>query len=318
MKKILFISTVNAHLYQLILEGFQAYSQTIQVDFMSNESRYKYKSKGQRVLNFLSKVFLRRNFKEVFHRKVMEKRMARLQPHYDMIFVIRPDLLTDTELQTLRQRTPKFVAYYWDTMQFFPRKKDIMPFFDKIYSFDTDDCKQYNLSLLTNFFFYEPAPAPIDKTVFSISHIEKKRFAMFNQMGKYLEEHHISYRFLTLQSKEKLKSPYIEPLKAFIPYREMLQLLNHYEVILDITKPHQHGLSFRIFESLGMNKKIITNNRAVMQYDFYHPDNMLVVDYDKLDLPRAFFTQPYHPISEEVKQQYHLKSFIKTILSNLD
>jgi hypothetical protein len=136
-------------------------------------------------------------------------------------------------------------------------------------------------------------------------------------MGKFLEENQITFRFLTKQSKEKLQSPYIEYLKESIPYHQMLELLNHYEVVLDIAKPHQHGLSFRIFESLGMNKKIMTNNRSVMEYDFYNPSNILVIDFDNLAIPKEFFQTPYRPINEGIKQKYHLRSFVKTVLSNI-
>ncbi|MEA5258455.1 hypothetical protein VB264_11735 [Arcicella aquatica] len=320
MKHILFISpTTAANIYQVILDEFNLYQNSIKTDFLSNVSpRYRYRNKGQRIINFLSKIFLNRNIKEVYHRKIMQKRFDRLENHYDLIFVIRPDLLTNAELSILKRKTTKLIAYYWDTMSFFPRKKDIMTYFDKVYSFDLEDCKTYNLELLTNFYYFEPQPVPIDKTVFCISHLEKKRFEMFNAMGKYLEAKKISYRFLTRQSKEKLKSPYIEYLKESIPYQEMLKLLNHYEIILDIAKPNQHGLSFRIFESLGMNKKIITNNQSVKAYDFYHPNNIMVIDFNKLDIPEAFFKTPYKHISDEIKLKYHLKFFVKKVLSNLN
>ena len=136
-------------------------------------------------------------------------------------------------------------------------------------------------------------------------------------MGKFLEENNITYRFMTKQSVEKLKSPYIEYMKESIPYPDMLKLLNHYAVILDIAKPNQAGLSFRIFESLGMNKKIITNNAAVMEYDFYNPNNILVIDFDNLVIPKAFFQTPYQPIDEVIKQKYHLRSFVWTIVGNI-
>ena len=97
----------------------------------------------------------------------------------------------------------------------------------------------------------------------------------------------------------------------------MLKLLNHYEIILDIAKPNQHGLSFRIFESLGMNKKIITNNRSVMEYDFYNPNNILVIDFDNLIIPKSFFETPFQPIDEAIKQKYHLRSFVQTVIGNL-
>lgn len=318
MPNILIIAPTTANIYKVIVDGFKNYAPEVHTDFMSDSfPRYKYKNKAERVGNFLSKVFLNKNIKEVYYRKILEKRLAILKQNYDVIFIIRPDLLTNKELLTLKSKTPKLIAYYWDTMNFYPRKKKIIHLFDKVYSFDIQDCKKYNFEFLTNFYYHEPAPVEPDKTVFCISHIEKKRYAFFNQMGKLLEENQITFRFLTKQSKEKLQSPYIEYLKESIPYHQMLELLNHYEVVLDIAKPHQHGLSFRIFESLGMNKKIMTNNRSVMEYDFYNPNNILVIDFDNLVIPTEFFQTPYQLIEEDIKQKYHLRSFVKTVLSNI-
>ena len=318
MKNILVIAPTTANIYQVIWEGFKNYATEVHTDFMSNLfPRYKYKNKAERVGNFLSKVFLNRNIKEIYYRKIMQKRLAILKEEYAAIFVIRPDLLTDKELTFLKSKTPNLIAYYWDTMDFYPRKKKIIHLFDKVYSFDIQDCKKYGFDRLTNFYYYEPLPVAIDKTVFCISHIEKKRYPFFNQMGKFLDKNKISYRFLTKQSKEKLRSPHIEYLKESIPYAEMLKLLNHYEIILDIAKPNQHGLSFRIFESMGMNKKIITNNRSVMEYDFYNPNNILVIDFDNLIIPKSFFETPFQPIDEAIKQKYHLRSFVQTVIGNL-
>jgi hypothetical protein len=260
---------------------------------------------------------LNRNIKEIYYRKILAKRFAILKDNYDLIFIIRPDHFTNKELVFLKSKTPNLIAYYWDTMNFYPRKKKIIHLFDKVYSFDIQDCKKYGFERLTNFYYYEPAPVEIDKTVFCISHIEKKRYPFFNQMGKFLDENNITYRFLTKQSKEKLRSPYIEYLKESIPYAEMLKLLNHYEIILDIAKPNQHGLSFRIFEALGMNKKMITNNRSVMEYDFYNPNNILVIDFDNLIIPKSFFDTPFQLVDETIKNQYHLRSFVKNVISNI-
>lgn len=318
MLNILVIAPTTANIYKVIIDGFRNYAPEVNTEFMSDTfPRYKYKSKWERVGNFLSKVFFNRNIKEIYYRKILAKRFAILKNRYDIIFIIRPDHFTNKELAFLKSKTPNLIAYYWDTMNFYPRKKKIIHLFDKVYSFDIQDCKKYGFERLTNFYYYEPAPVVIDKTVFCISHIEKKRYPFFNQMGKFLDENNITYRFLTKQSKEKLRSPYIEYLKESIPYADMLKLLNHYEIILDIAKPNQHGLSFRIFEALGMNKKMITNNRSVMEYDFYNPNNILVIDFDNLVIPKEFFQTSYQKIDESIKQKYHLRSFVKIVLSNI-
>ena len=319
MPNILVIAPTTANIYKVIVDGFKNYAPEAHTEFMSNTfPRYKYKSKLEKVGNFLSKVFLNRNIKDIYYRKILMKRFAILKEKYDIIFVIRPDHFTDKELIFLKSKTPNLVAYYWDSMDFYPRKKKIIHLFDKVYSFDNQDCIKYKFDRLTNFYYYEPSPEPIDKTVFCISHIEKRRYRFFNQMGKFLDENNISYRFLTKQSKEKLRSPYIEYLKESIPYSEMLKLLNCYEIILDIAKPNQHGLSFRIFEALGINKKMITNNRSVMEYDFYNPNNILVIDFDNLIIPKSFFETPFQPVDEAIKQQYHLRSFVRTVVSNIE
>lgn len=318
MPNLLVVAPDASNIYQIILEGFKTFTPEVKTKVMLLTTRcYKYKSGTEKIFNFLSKVFINRNIKDVYHKKIIDKRLKNLPDNYDLIFVIRPDLLSDSNLSFLKSKTPKLIAYYWDTIAFFPRKNKIIPYFDKVYSFDSQDCKDYNLALLTNFYYYEPAPAEIYKTLFSISHLEKRRHKLFNKMGKFLEENNISFRFMTKQSVEKLKSPYIEYMKESIPYPEMLKLLNHYEVILDIAKPNQAGLSFRIFESLGMNKKIITNNRSVMEYDFYNPNNILVIDFDELVIPKSFFETPFQPIDESIKQQYHLRSFVQTVIGNL-
>lgn len=318
MSSILLIAPEASNIYQIILEGFTTFSPKSESEVMLlTTPTYHYKSKKEKIANFLFKTFLNRNVKKIYHNQVIEQRLAVLQDRYDLIFIIRPDLLSNHHLSIIKSKTQNFIAYYWDSMVFFPRKKDIIPFFDKVYSFDSQDCKENEFKLLTNFYYYEPEPVEPDKMVFCISHLEKRRFQLFNKMGKFLEENQITFRFLTKQSKNKLKSPYIEYLKETIPYSEMLKLLNHYEVILDITKPLQNGLSFRIFESIGMNKKIITNNRAVLEYDFYNPNNILVVDFDNLTIPKSFFETPFEPIDEVIKQKYHLRSFVKTIVNNI-
>ena len=318
MPTVLIIAPDASNIYKIILKGFHTFNTEVKTEVMLlTTRRYKYKNRTEKVLNFLSKTFINRNIKDIYHSKIIDKRLKNLQDKYDLIFVIRPDLLSDNNLSFLKAKTSKLIAYYWDTIAFFPRKKNIIPFFDKVYSFDSQDCKDFKLILLTNFYYYEPAPAEIYKTLFSISHLEKKRYKLFNEMGIFLEENNISYRFMTRQTVEKLKSPYIEYMQESIPYSEMLKLLNHYEVILDIAKPNQAGLSFRIFESLGMNKKIITNNRSVMEYDFYNPNNILVIDFDYLVIPKSFFETPFQPIDESIKQQYHLHSFVQTVIGNL-
>ncbi|MDO4763924.1 MAG: hypothetical protein Q4A00_06030 [Flavobacteriaceae bacterium] len=86
------------------------------------------------------------------------------------------------------------------------------------------------------------------------------------------------------------------------------------KVIIDIKLPYHSGLSFRFFESLGYNKKLITNNTSVKEYDFYHPNNIFITDYENFEGLEEFLNQPYVNICEEIKTKYKFENWIKNIL----
>jgi hypothetical protein len=175
MPSILFIAPEASNIYQIILDGFTTFSPKTESEVMLlTTPTYHYKNKSEKIRNFLSKVFLNRNVKEVHHNQIIEKRITNLRNKYDLIFIIRPDLLNNNILFLLKSKTDNFIAYYWDSMVFFPRKKEIIPFFNKVYSFDSQDCKENGFQLLTNFYYYEPEPVETDKKVFCISHLENE------------------------------------------------------------------------------------------------------------------------------------------------
>lgn len=152
MSSILLIAPEASNIYQIILEGFTTFSPKSESEVMLlTTPTYHYKSKKEKIANFLFKTFLNRNVKKIYHNQVIEQRLAVLQDRYDLIFIIRPDLLSNHHLSIIKSKTQNFIAYYWDSMVFFPRKKDIIPFFDKVYSFDSQDCKENEFKLLTKF-----------------------------------------------------------------------------------------------------------------------------------------------------------------------
>ncbi|MCB4235991.1 hypothetical protein LDL59_15490 [Kaistella anthropi] len=76
-------------------------------------------------------------------------------------------------------------------------------------------------------------------------------------------------------------------------------------------------MSFRAFESLFFGKKLITNNADVVNYDFYHPENILIVDFNNpaIEKVKQFMKLPYHPIDENIVKKYSVENWIKYILN---
>src|SRR5690606_19098966 len=97
-----------------------------------------------------------------------------------------------------------------------------------------------------------------------------------------------------------------------IPLTEHLNKVRNSKVILDFVLPGHTGLSFRFFEAIKYEKKIITTNRAVIHYDFYNPNNIFVLDnnYDKIS---AFLETPYKKIEKHLFEKYSFTNWIKYI-----
>jgi len=57
---------------------------------------------------------------------------------------------------------------------------------------------------------------------------------------------------------------------------------------LDLVQGNQTGLSFRVFEAMALQKKLITDNKAIRNYPFYNPNNILILDSKEIILNSDF------------------------------
>ena len=66
----------------------------------------------------------------------------------------------------------------------------------------------------------------------------------------------------------------------------------------------------RVMEALFTHKKIITNNKLIVDYDFYCPENFFIINVDPIEKLKEFMDTPYKEPSEEVKMRYDFDNFI--------
>lgn len=70
----------------------------------------------------------------------------------------------------------------------------------------------------------------------------------------------------------------------------------------------------RSIEIVGLRKKLITTNKDIVNYDFYHPDNILILDRRNPVIDRSFFEKPYKMLEERIYGKYSLSSWLTQIL----
>ena len=86
------------------------------------------------------------------------------------------------------------------------------------------------------------------------------------------------------------------------------------EFLLDLHTSIHNGLSFRTFESIGYNKKLITDNKLVRDYDFYNPNNIFIFEDNNFKGLENFIKTPYQQVDTAIKQKYGFTGWLQKIL----
>lgn len=314
-RKVLFITFDLSGYYDNISKGLSEHFTDVEFHNMAF-IKFKYKNIIQRLHSTLYKMFKKQKLKNYY--KLQPIIASTEGKTYDYIIIIRPDLFFDSQLLKLKSRTKHFIAYYHDSINNIVRKKDVIHFFDKVYAYEKKDVHNYNLNFLANFIYLDnyPSNSTIKYDGFTIMS-KDYRFETLKKVASFFKENNISYSFLVQSDKEQPKSNSVTFITKRQNNKQVLEHINTCKFIVDIHKYGiQDGLTFRVFESLFFEKKLITTNADIKTYEFYNPNNIHVIEPNtEVNIPIDFFTKPYESVPQEIYQNYHYTNWIKTVLS---
>lgn len=283
----------------------------------TSKIKYIYKNKWDRLSNFFSKNLLKKNRKKNYIINKTNELVNSLEKQ-DYCLIINPSFFKPELLNILRSKTNKFIAYNYDSIDRMPLPDNYDTLFDKFFSFDLKDTEENNfLEHLTNFIYLQPNihPNPEYKASIIISQ-SKSREAILNKIANYFDHINIkNYQFIVYKPATKNLNKNIKIIRHHIPLDQVNKLMLNSEILIDLLRPNQTGLSFRIFEAMAMNKKIITNNKMIKKYDFYNPNNIFVIDENFTEISEGFLKKPYEKIPDFIYNKYTLNNWINTVFN---
>ncbi len=182
---------------------------------------------------------------------------------------------------------------------------------DEIYSFDPLQAKKYQIS--HNSSFYQPIPEiPLSREenydiFFGAANNGRRELA--ESFKQYFESLGLSvfFHLTELRGNED---------ENYLTYPDYLGKVFQSKAILEIMREGQTGITLRCLESIFFQKKIITTNRFVKYYHFYHPQNVFILGEDKLTELPQFFKTEYLPVSPEILRFYQPKAWIERFKTN--
>ncbi|MBC3269602.1 hypothetical protein HU765_06685 [Pseudomonas sp. SWRI81] len=237
---------------------------------------------------------------------------------FDIALIINPAQIDPKQLATGLNACERKIAYLYDSFSRWPMSREALAVYDEVFSFDPQNAEQYGLKTLHNFIYddYVEDGDAGEYAAFVVM-AGKDRVPALEGLARAFDQLGVTnYKFL-VQCKP---IPGAHPGITFFEQRMSLEsvgdLVKRSRIILDISKPGQAGLSFRFFEAMAARKKVITTNKHVLDYDFYNPANILVIDETEPVIPASFISAPYVDIPEPIYRKYTLQGWVDTVLAS--
>jgi hypothetical protein len=328
-KKVLYIGTPIFNYHKKIVSEFE--EQGYSVDYYNDRPSESSFVKG---IIKIRKSLMRSLIQRYFDKIMSETK----EKSYDLIFIVNCKVFTPVMIKQLRdsQKSARFVLYMWDSLTLYPNSKELIPIFDKAYSFDLDDCNNIDeLTFMPLFFCKEYQKLGQEDVqereydIVSVCTAHPNRYKTMHELFPTLESKGIRiFSFMFLNKLQylynKMFVPEFKGAKSsefkFKPLSEQenLDVLKKSNTVFDMQHNKQSGLTMRTIETFGAKRKMITTNANVKKYDFYNENNIFVMDEPNLDKIEEFINNKYVPICYDIYKKYSLHNWIETIISEAD
>jgi hypothetical protein len=249
---------------------------------------------------------------------------------YDFIFCIKLECFPHQLFKLLKkyQHKAKFIFYTWDSFANSFNAKENLKFFDRTLSFDRADAMKFGLIHRPLFFLDDYKKINNQDIKYDLLFIGSVHIHRYIYIQKVLHKINVATRTFTFlyvpsqllyYARKTLLFPIYGKAKKsefkFNPLSksEIVSLFSQSTAILDYSHHKQQGLTMRTIEAIGASKKIVTNNKDIINYDFYTPENILVLEHGNLLIPASFLNTPYRPIDNNIHIKYSLDGWINEI-----
>ena len=222
--------------------------------------------------------------------------------------------VTPPYLYWLCQHYPdqRIILGYWNPA---PENRmfDLVPRRVEIWSYSPSDCERYGFRHNSQFYFDCVAGKQGEKTESDHAQPtvcfvgrEKGRKQSVLKIKESLEQNGIAADFHFMIDGVP-KNRFEEPI---MPYAKVVDLIRKSDAILDYTLRENAGLSLRPMEALFLEKKLITNQKSIRQYDFYREENIYILGEDTREL-KEFLSTPPVKIDPKIRDYYLMSNWLK-------
>lgn len=185
-------------------------------------------------------------------------------------------------VDSLKYKYPhaKFVLYLEDLVASHPFDIEEVKKFDLVITYDKGDAEKFGYEYLPTFLSkIDVFDSEVPKSNCSFIGLPKNRVELINKIYKKLSNNGLICDFIVSGAKDETKRiSGINYIKRDIPYYEYLKHVNSTDCIVEIMQNNATGYTLRTWEALLYGKRLLTNNKAILDAPFYNPNQFVVFD----------------------------------------
>ena len=343
MKKILLVASPYMGLYNDIQKGLEDLGFSVELILQKSFPNNPYC-----VLHKKPSVVRIRKFQEIllaYWKELLDSRSGE-ELFFDFLLVINGVSIHPYLFEKLKSvnKNIQIYNYIYDRIKGVYQIDHNFKYFDKIYTFDRENVEEYNLNLLP--IYWVPVTGKLDEEldVFAFGGIDPIRIDVFKRIKRlvdstnyncFIKVYHPKVTNSLIYNIRRIgkyvlqgrKSPSFTELRSDLFTNEAMptdvfrKYINSSNVIIDTNHPYQDGLTARFMWALGLGKKIITNNKNIVKYDFYSKEQMLIMDDSTTDDSILSFIDTESAISSNIRtsiDKCRIDNWLKTILGIIE
>lgn len=166
-------------------------------------------------------------------------------------------------------------------------------------TFDLEDAKKFNLKFVGQLYRKQEKYECKEEYDFFFCGKDKGRKKFIERVKK----------LVTSLGKVEFIVP--EKKDAF-EYGEYIEKVKKSRILFDFVQKNQSGLTIRVMEALFFQKKLITDNKHIANYDFFNISNILIIDEKtSSDDIAKFMSTPFIPYKDSVLDSLTVENVLK-------
>jgi hypothetical protein len=252
---------------------------------------------------------------------------------FDFLFVNKGEIVPEFFLKEFKKFNIncQFIFYTWDSFTNNPHPLSILKYFDRKFTFDSNDALKYKLNFRPLFFLDSFRDIKnignynIKYNLLFIGTAHSDRYKISSEIENWCVNNRLRsycfyymhgllvYIFLKYFDKSIKKLSFNRLSFRTLNKFEILEFYKSSDVVLDINHPGQSGLTMRTFESIGAGKKLITTNTEIKKYSFYNPNNIFIINRDKIKMDKYIFESTYENIDTNIYEKMSIEGWINCI-----